>query len=98
MSLGANDFSTINEDKQNPFAQAVLMRSFDLNYMEIANKSREFLLHLSKPFLDIRCARVRGKEALKMTLEGHSFAVNSVAITTDNSKIVSGSSDNTILI
>jgi hypothetical protein len=78
-------------DKRNLFPQAVLIRSFDLNNMELANKSREFLIQLKRPFLDIRWARVRNKAALIWTLEGHSESVSSIAITSDNTKIVSGS-------
>ena len=52
----SNDYFTINEDKEILFAQSMLVRSIDLNYMMIANKSREFLLELGKPFLDIRWA------------------------------------------
>lgn len=76
----------------------MLIRSIELYYMMTANKSREFLLQSKSPFLDIRWARVLNKEALIMTLEGHSGIVSSVAVTPDNSKIVSGSSDHTIKI
>jgi WD40 repeat protein len=48
--------------------------------------------------LDLLWAKVHSKEALKMTLEGHSTQVISVAISSDNSKIVSGSSDHTIKV
>jgi WD40 repeat protein len=92
------DSLTFNSDKRSLFAQAVLIRSFDLNYMEMANKSREFLIQLKKPFLDIRWAQVRSKADLIMTLEGHSDGVISATITSDNSKIVSGSDDDTVKI
>lgn len=94
----ANDNFTINEDKRILFAQSMLIRSIELDYMTIANKSRESLLQLESPFLDIRWARVHSKEALLMTLEGHTSSIYSLAITSDNSKIVSGSSDKTIRI
>jgi len=93
-----NDSLSVNQDMQVLFAQSVLIRSFDLNNMEMANKAREFLLQVKKPFLDIRWARVRDKGALIRTLEGHSYSVTSVAITSDDSKIVSGSWDKTIKI
>ena len=86
-----SDSFSINQDKQVLLAQSMLIRSFDLNHMELANKSREFLRQLRKPFLDIRWARVRSKGAQIRTLKGHSDSVESVAITSDNSKIVSGS-------
>ena len=43
-------------------------------------------------------ARVRDKSALIRTLEGHTASVNSVAVTPDGTKIVSGSLDNTIKV
>jgi hypothetical protein len=69
------------------FAQCVHVRSVDLSYMLVADKSREFLSESKEPFLDIRWAKVRNKEALIRTLEGHSSSVASVAITSDNTKI-----------
>jgi WD40 repeat protein len=74
----------------------MLIRSLDLNYTTIVDKSRRFLSRSKKPFLDLLWSKVRNKEALIMTLEGHSSFVYSVAISSDNSKIVSGSRDNTI--
>ena len=94
----AIDNFTISEDKRILFAQSLLSRSIELNYMAIANKSREFLLQLRSPFLDIRWARVHSKEVLIMTLEGHTSPVRSIAITSDNIKIVSGSDDKTIKV
>ncbi len=93
----ANDYFTINEDKRTLFAQSILIRSIELNYIAIANESRKFLLQLGRPFCDIKWARVHSKEELLMTSEDHSI-VDSVAITPDNSKIVSGSWDNTVKI
>ena len=107
----SNDYFTINEDKRILLAQSIFYRSIDLNYIAIANKSREFLLQLKCPFLDIRWAKVHSKEALLMilgstikiwdlntgellnTLMVHDWyslhsSVRSVAISTDNSKIV----------
>jgi WD40 repeat protein len=93
-----NDSFTLNPDIRNLFAQAVLIRSIDLNLMELATKSREYLIQLKKPFLDIKWARVRSSRALIRTLEGHSSSINSIAITSDNSKIVSGGGDNMIKV
>lgn len=93
----ANESFTDNGDKSIRFAQCLHIRSVDLNYMLVADKSREFLSQSKKPFLDIRWAKVHNKEALIRTLEGHSTYVNSVAITSDNTKIVSGSSDSTMV-
>jgi WD40 repeat protein len=92
----ANEFFMVNNDKSIVFAQCMHIRSIDLNYTEIADKSRQFLLQSKKSFLDIRWSKVRNKEPLLRTLEGHSSFLNSVAISSDNSKIVSGSSDRTI--
>jgi WD40 repeat protein len=49
-----------------------------------------------KPFIYVRWSRVHSKTALVRTLEDHFAFVTSVAITSDNSKIVSGSSDHTV--
>ena len=76
----------------------MLIRSIDLNYTTTADKSRRFLLLSKKPFLDLLWNKVSNKEALIMTLEGHTADVSSVAISSDNSKIVSGSDDKTIKV
>ena len=57
--------------------------------LNLADKSRQFLLQSKKPSLDIRWAKVRNKEALLRTLEGHTSSVNSVEITSDSTKIAS---------
>jgi WD40 repeat protein len=82
------------------FAQCIHIRSIYLNYTTIGEKSRRFLELSKAPCLVLLWAKVHSKEALIMTLEGHSDHVNSVAISTDNSKIVSGSAwkDNTIKV
>ena len=80
------------------FAQQLHIRSFGLNSNDIAEKSRKFLSASKMPFLDIFWARVGHKEALIRTLDGHSSHVESVAISPDNTKIVSGSNDNTIKV
>jgi WD40 repeat protein len=94
----ANELFTNSEDKSVLFAQQMLIRSLDLNYTTIVDKSRRFLSVSEKPFLDLQWAKVPNKEALIMTLEGHLKAVRSVAITSDNTKVVSGFYDNTIKV
>jgi WD40 repeat protein len=87
-----------NEDKSNWFAQCVHIRSLDLNYMRIVDKSRKFQIQSKKLFLDLKWAKVHNKEALIMTLEGHSDPVFSVEISSDNTKIVSRYHDGTIRV
>jgi WD40 repeat protein len=76
----------------------VFIRYIDRNHLGLANEAREFLLQLKKPFLDIRWTRMYNKEVMLLTLPSRSKRVNSVAITSDNSKIVSGSADKSIKI
>jgi WD40 repeat protein len=85
-------------EKSSVFAQQIHIRSTDLSNKEIVDKSREFLLQSKNPHLDIIWAKVRNTEALIRTLEGHADNINSVAITSDNTKIVSGSRDKTIKV
>ena len=102
LRLTPNDLFTY-EDKSVLFAQQMFIRSLDLNYRTLVDKSRRYLSLSKKPFLDLLWSKVRNKEALIMTLEDkksnhvHSVAishhVNTVGISPDNSKIVSGSSD-----
>ena len=70
--------------------------SLDLYYMTIVEKPKRFLSLSKKPFSDLLQSTVRNKEALIMT--GHSKSVNSVVISSDNSKTISGSWDNTIKV
>jgi hypothetical protein len=84
-------------DKQLVFAQQIHIRATDLQENEIIQRSREYLQSKNRSFFDILWAKVRDKSALIRTLEGHTF-VDSVAITPDGTKIVSGSWDKTIKI
>jgi hypothetical protein len=49
--MTSNDLITY-EDKSVLFAQQMLIRSFDLNYTTIIDKSRRFLSLSKKPFLE----------------------------------------------
>ena len=60
-------FGLHNEVKSILFAQCVHIRSIDLNYMLIADKSRRILSESKKIFLDLRWVIVRSKEALLRT-------------------------------
>jgi hypothetical protein len=77
LRLTANDLFTY-EDKSVLFAQQMLIRSLDLSYTTLVDKSRTLLSLSKKSFLDLLWSKVRNKEALIMTLEGHpSHSVNS---------------------
>jgi len=72
---------------------------YNVSFMRRCNINDTVFLSLSKkPFLDLLWAKVRNKQALIMTLEGHTYTVDSIAISSDNSKIVSGSEDKTIKV
>ena len=97
-----------NIEIQLVFAQQIHIRATDLRQDEIAQRSREYI-RMQRPsqsqlqsknrfFVDILWARVKDKSALLRTLEGHSAYVESVTVTPDGTKIVSGSWDNTIKV
>ena len=88
-----NEQVAINEDKLILFAQQVHICSYKLNNKDIAEKSRKFLSKLNMPFLNIIWTNVSSTQGLIRTMDGHSDSVYSVAISPDNNKIVSGSSE-----
>jgi WD40 repeat protein len=86
-------------DKGVIFAQQIHIRATDLGQKEIIQRSREYLQTNACNFFNILWAKVRDKSALIRTLEDTHFVVESVAITPDGSKIVSGSTfDNAIKV
>jgi WD40 repeat protein len=85
-------------DRKVVFAQQIHIRATDLGQNEIIQRSRDYMQTKNRSFLNILWARVKDKTALLRTLEGHSDSVNSVAVTSDGTKIVSGSEDKTIKV
>ena len=84
-------------DIQLLFAQQIHIRAIDLKQNEII-RAREYMQENKSSFFNILWAKVRDKSAVIRTLDGHTSGVNSVAITPDGTKIVSGSSDHTIKV
>ena len=85
-------------DKSLIFAQQIHIRSIVLGSNDIADKSREYLSTSNTPFLNIKWAKVGNKQALIRTLLDHTNSVNSVSISSDNTKFVSGSFDGNIKV
>ncbi len=80
------------------FAQQVLFRALTLGETRLAEIAERRLTELACPAVILRWRTLRESPAFVRILSGHQDAVNSVAVTPDGRRIVSGSFDRTIAV
>jgi WD40 repeat protein len=80
------------------FAERVMFRAVTLGETALAARAERRLRELGDPALVLRWRTLRESPALERFLAGHQGSVNSVAVSPDGRRIVSGSSDNTVAV
>jgi len=80
------------------FAQRVLFRAVTFGEVSLAEKAEHRLTELSQPCLLLHWRTLDESIALLRILTGHQDSVNSVAVSPDGRRIVSGSSDRTVAV
>ncbi len=82
----------------NRFAQQFLFRAMTLRDRRLAENAERRLTDLAQPALILRWRTLSESPALVQILSGHQHAVNSVAVSPDGRRIVSGSLDQTAAV
>jgi WD40 repeat protein len=87
-----------SNDRPNAFAQQILFRATTFGNLSVALKAEEQLSKLAQPCLLLRWRTLNESPALIRILTGHEAPVNSVAVSPDGRRIVSGSQDRTVAV
>jgi WD40 repeat protein len=84
--------------RPNGFAQQVHFRAMTVGNLTLAQRAEEGIKKLAQPALLLRWRTLRESPALIRILAGHQHVVNSVAVSPDGRRIVSGSDDDTVAV